>query len=413
MRPARRRGTRARQFLAVLPYVPRIGRWSVLGGALLLSVGLLLWASALDSWGPGLALSSLRLAATGLCAAAVFALDDPAADITAASPLPLRHRRGASLALAVTLVAGMWVLLLGLPSLLLPQGADAGCLAWLRKPLTIELLWLLAVGTAVATVNARRLGGTAGGIAAAPAVMLLYAGAHQLPAEWALIAGSPLDSGWGPAHRRLLVLALVGLVVTVWAVRDPWHRTFGRGRLGPLRGVWVVIVVAATVALAAVPARALTATERLDAKLDDLVANQGIEQLTVLVASGDLRWSATVGDAAPVLPVGTLSLAEIKETVAVAAAPVDGATTIERLETWMRELTSREGPLGRRLAGSAPPAGTAWSDRDAGHAAAGPVSELRYVSASGTLIATMTGTSTAPCGSAVADALLATMEKSP
>lgn len=232
MTPDRRRGVRARQFVVALPYVPRIGRWSTLGGALVLSVGLLLWASSLDSWGPGPALSSLRLAAVALCAAAVFTLDDPAADTTAASPLPLRHRRGGSLASATTAVAGMWVLLLGLVGLLLPGSADAADIAGLRGRLTVELAWLLAVGAAVATVTARRLGGAAGGIAAAPAVVLVYAGAHQLPAAWTLVAGGPMDPAWGPAHRRLVVLALLGLLVTIWAVRDPWRSTHRRSRPG-------------------------------------------------------------------------------------------------------------------------------------------------------------------------------------
>lgn len=126
----------------------------------------------------------------------------------------------------------MWVLLLGLAALLLPDSADAADIAWLRGRLTVELAWLLTVGAAVATVTARRLGGAAGGIAAAPAVVLVYAGAHQLPAAWTLVAGAPLDPAWGPAHRRLVVLALMGLVVTIWAVRDPWGWTRRRRRLG-------------------------------------------------------------------------------------------------------------------------------------------------------------------------------------
>jgi hypothetical protein len=158
--------------------------------------------------------------------------------------------------------------------------------------------------------------------------------------------------------------------------------------------------------------RAVTTTERLDATLDDLVTSQGIEQLTVLVTSGDLHWSRTVGDPAPVLPIGTLSIAEIHETVDLAVAPVDGDTTIEGLEVWMRQLADREGPLGTRLAESTPPVGTAWSDSGTGGPQHGPVSELRYASASGTLVATMTGTTTAPCGSAAADALLASLATS-
>lgn len=89
-----------------------------------------------------------------------------------------------------------------------------------------------------------------------------------------------------------------------------------------------------------------------------------------------------------------------------------GTTTVEVLEVWMRELASREGPLRTRLAGSTPPAGTAWSDPETHHAPTGPVSELRYLPADGTLVATMTGTTDAPCGSAVADALLASLTTS-
>jgi drug/metabolite transporter (DMT)-like permease len=120
----------ARQTLAALPYLPRVGRWTVLGGALLLSAGLL-WASTSESWGTGPALSSLRLAAVALCAAAVFTLDDPAADTTAASPLPLRHRRAASGALAAATVVGMWLLLMRLASRSSQRGrtvrASLGC----------------------------------------------------------------------------------------------------------------------------------------------------------------------------------------------------------------------------------------------------------------------------------------------
>lgn len=279
--------------MALLRYLPRVGRWSALSGALLLSGVLLLWASTRDGWGPAAALGNLRLAAVMLCGAAVFTLDDPAADTTAASPTKLRHRRGAALGLALATMAVAWEALLRGGFLLLDDAADA-CLALVRWPLTVELLWLFAVGVAVAAVTARRLGGTAGGIAAGPTIVLLYAGVHQLPASWTLIAGGPLDPAWAPAHRRLLVLTLVAVAVAVWALRDPWRpRRSGGGRPARARGAGLVLA-AAVVAVSSLPVRSATTSERLDATLDDLVASQGVERLTVAITGGDLRWARTV-----------------------------------------------------------------------------------------------------------------------
>lgn len=411
MRPARHRAAvRVRQTVAAVRYLPRIGRWSVLSGAMVLGTGLLLWTSTRAGWGVGPALSSLRLAGVMLCAAAVFTLDDPAADTTAASPLPLHHRRGASFLLAMATVGVLWSGLVGLASLLLTEGIADACLALVRGPLTSELLWLVAVGVAVATVTARRLGATAGGIAAGPAVVLLYAGVHQLPASWTLIAGGPLDAVWAPAHRRLVVLAVVAAVIALWAVRDPWQPAFlERARRGLLPAIGAASVLAAVVAVAVLPGRAPTTTERLDATLDDLVASQGIEQLAVVVADGDLRWSRTVGDPATALPVGRLSIAELHDTVVSAEAAVGGTATVGEMVTWMRQLASTDAALEDRLAASSPPAGTTWIRTAADQPPPAPSSELRYVAASGTVVATMTGAATAPCGAAVADALTATL----
>lgn len=219
---------RTRQLLAALPYLVRIGRWSVPGGAALLGAALLVAASQLAGWGPGPALASLRLAAVALCAAAVLTLDDPAADTTAASPLPLRHRRGAGIVLAMAAVTVAWVALLGLASRLLGACTDDVCLVRVHVPVTLELVWLLAVGVAVATLAARRLGAPAGGLAAGPAVVLLHVAAHQLPDGWARVPLGTDPATWGPAHWRLVALAGAGGVLTLWAIRDPWTRIVGR-----------------------------------------------------------------------------------------------------------------------------------------------------------------------------------------
>jgi hypothetical protein len=176
----------------------------------------------------------LRAAAVALCLGAAFALDDPAAQTTAAAPTPLLFRRLLRLALVLTFVAVLWASLIA-------YADDA------PRALALELAAMLAFGLAASALAFRFAPDGRGGLAGGSALLVFLAAAGlALPDRWTLFASAPGDPGWTTSHGRWALVLAFGLLVLVHASLDP-----GRRRLLP-----------PLLARDGEPARGVDATER-------------------------------------------------------------------------------------------------------------------------------------------------------
>ncbi len=141
-----------------------------------------------------------------------FVLDDPAAEILAASPLPLSRRRAIRIVVTAAIVLTTWTAI---------ALAVAIASVWEEFPLrdiALELIALSSISLAVSAVVQRSGGGSGGPPAAlvvllAPAIMsaLAFRNIRVFPS---LVPGSPL-------HHRWSWLALIAIVVLTRANRDP------------------------------------------------------------------------------------------------------------------------------------------------------------------------------------------------
>lgn len=151
----------------------------------------------------------VRLAALALCIGAAFLYDDPAAETVSIVPAPLLFRRLLRLALALPALVAAWTRVLH------SAHVDA---AW---ELTLKLGALLALALAVAALVARGPGPATGGVAAGPAVLVLFGLAALLPHRWALLVPGPEDPRWTAAHARWAFVLAAGLAAFVWVSLDP------------------------------------------------------------------------------------------------------------------------------------------------------------------------------------------------
>jgi hypothetical protein len=165
----------------------------------------------------------LRLRLVGLLLAVLVALvwDDPAGQVVAATPvgLPAVHRIRL-LVLLVPVTAG-WALACVAASTQQPE-----TLVWSA---TVEISGVAVLLTAVVGMLSRdRLGES---IAAYPVPVLVVGLAlmTRLPGRWTLLA-APGSSAWTDAHRRWMVLLVVGLFALAVAARDPAGRALLRTR---------------------------------------------------------------------------------------------------------------------------------------------------------------------------------------
>ncbi len=192
-------------------------RPSVLGGCAAAGLlGVAAWR-ALDE--PTGALMVLRGTAVLLACAVAFAVDDPAGDVLAASPTPLRRRFGMRILLAGALALAVWCALL-----LLAQAAGGQPPA---AALSLEALTLTAVGLAAGLAFQTWRGIGSPGILAAPAVAGAVLASFALPAKWALLAPGPGLPGWQEAHQRWAAVLVVAVAVGVLATRDRAARRGG------------------------------------------------------------------------------------------------------------------------------------------------------------------------------------------
>jgi hypothetical protein len=151
-----------------------------------------------------------------LAGAAGFAFDDPAAEILAASPAPLRRRRTARLALIGPPILLFWLALVAV------QGPASWAEAW---ALAAMFAGLVGLSLAIAGVASRRSPAGRGGIAVAPGLFILLIVSSLVPTRWRPLPMGDVPGGWTPLYLRWGTAAVIGLLVLLWSSRDPARRT--------------------------------------------------------------------------------------------------------------------------------------------------------------------------------------------
>lgn len=364
--------------------VVRAVPWGAIAGAT--AIGLLLLVLLGDD---GRTVAVLRWGALALAMGLAGVVDDPAAELRAALPVPDRRVRLRAVALAAPVLGLAWIVLAGVgtSTLLLGEGADAAaaCLALVRGPLALEGVALSAVLLGVAAV-ARRRSGTGGAVAAGATGVLLYLGLLLLPDRVALSVG-PLDAAWQATHLRWAVVLVAGAMVAIHLLGDRWRRPSLRPAV-----VGMAVTAALLTSLAATDAApGATAT------FDVLVAGQGLAGAEVATDEGRLRRGAAPGT------VAVLDVMVVTEgRVARAHLPVDGAVGATDLRTWARGLpvVSDDEALGLLVAAAPPPGVTLRDPR--GPATGTAVAEVVVHAATGRAVASVATPGPNTCGVAVA-----------
>lgn len=196
----------------------RVSWWVVRRPALLVPTGLALLlvvatATVLDQ---GYGMRVLRGAGVLLACALVTTVDDPSAEVTAASPFPRAVRTGVRVLAGTALVLVAWV-------------AVAVLVEW-RAPevpvlaLGLEALGLAALGLAVATgLRAWRDQHAPSHIALVAVVSIAFL-TGALPRWYTLQQGQTWGPPWEAAQIRWLAVLLVGAGLVTLALRDPLAR---------------------------------------------------------------------------------------------------------------------------------------------------------------------------------------------
>lgn len=202
--------------LARLAPVARTIAWPALLGGALACCALTIVASGADDsplghW-PG-------LGALALCTGAAFLLDDAAQAAAAATPTSLARRRILRIALALPLLAVVWM-----ATLWYATGAqDTTFRPDARATLTLQFAAMLALTLAASAVALRAMPGQHGGWTGIVAPFALLAIAYALPHRWTLFA-FPGDAAWPATQWRWAALLAVGLLTLAWASREPAQR---------------------------------------------------------------------------------------------------------------------------------------------------------------------------------------------
>ena len=198
--------SRARHAWLLARPTVRLASWRALPAAGALAVAMVHFLSAPP-------VIELRLAAIMLCVAAAFVLDDPAAHTLAASPTPLLFRRLLRTTLLLPLIAALWMIVLW------STGEHV------MTALTLELVTMLVVTLAAATVATPRIPDGRGGVAAAPALLIILTAALLLlPASRTLFARDPADPAWQASHLRWALLLAIAVATFLATSRDPADR---------------------------------------------------------------------------------------------------------------------------------------------------------------------------------------------
>ncbi|MEZ5174593.1 MAG: hypothetical protein R2823_00090 [Acidimicrobiia bacterium] len=158
----------------------------------------------------------LRVGAVALATSTAFVFDDPAGNIMDGKPVPLSLQRAARLFVALPVVAASWWLLVTWMEAGLGPQNERAIAALPKWALTLELVTLVGVVWAVATLvmlTGRDAGGTVAALSLLTVVVLLV----LLPERWSVfpslaVAPEPGWEAWVDGHRRW-----AGIAVIAWA----------------------------------------------------------------------------------------------------------------------------------------------------------------------------------------------------
>lgn len=189
--------------------------WIPVAAAALVSTLVIAWQHGRTAAVP------LQVVAILLASAAGFALDDPAAEILAASPTPLASRRLLRLLLVVPLIVVIWGLLLWW------QGTDGAEETWALILLFAGLLGLSLGGAGIAGRHSPR--GT-GGIAVPPVIFVLLILSSAIPREWRPLPLGDVPGGWEQIYIRWGAAAILGAAAFRASSRDPAARSITERR---------------------------------------------------------------------------------------------------------------------------------------------------------------------------------------
>jgi hypothetical protein len=163
----------------------------------------------------GTAVANLPEAGTLVCFGAAFMLDDPAANVLAASPTTLIFRRFLRVALVIPLLALLWGVLLWHAQI--PSGA------W---SLSAGFSGMLVVTLAIAAVAGHLVPGGSGGLAVGPTLFVLMLAQLVMPESLRFL---PLNFGrhWVDAGPRAIISAAAAVAMFLAASQDPARRGSG------------------------------------------------------------------------------------------------------------------------------------------------------------------------------------------
>jgi hypothetical protein len=209
-------------------YARRRIPWRQIAGAVVLCAPLMLAGSGkADSANEVLPL--IRIAALTLATTAVFALHDPSAPVTHASPPGRLHLRCLAATLTFVVIASVWAALV-----VLSDSFTESSLRPLMPGASVELMAMYTGGLAVGAVTERatsvRLAPAWG---AATLVMMFAASLTDARLRaWLWVEPGP---DWQRAHARWATLAVTGFVAFAWSSRDPARRALRSGMNRPSR----------------------------------------------------------------------------------------------------------------------------------------------------------------------------------
>jgi hypothetical protein len=203
-------------------YARRRIPWRQIAGAIVLCAPLMLaGAGKADSANEVLPL--IRIAALSLATTAVFALHDPSAPLTHASPPGRLLLRCLAAVLTFVVIASLWAALV-----MLSDSFTESALRPLIPGASVELLAMYTCGLAVGAVTERATSVRLAPAWGAATLVMMFAASLT---DARLRAWLWVDPGaeWQRAHARWATLAVVGFVAFAWSSRDPARRALRSG----------------------------------------------------------------------------------------------------------------------------------------------------------------------------------------
>lgn len=170
--------------------------------------------------------SVVRGATLMVSAAGASVFDDPATSITQATPAPVRVRAGTRIMVQLGVVVAAWS---GVVALASWRSAEPLPVALLF----VELATLVTVGWAVAAWWRRGSGDLRAGHVAAPALLVFFLAARELPQRLSLFTWDPADGTWGASQTRWVALGAVAVAAVITALREPLSRQRSRQQEDP------------------------------------------------------------------------------------------------------------------------------------------------------------------------------------